>query len=116
MTVTVTLGGTTTTASTSTHFRPVFAFLGLPVFGLLLFGFSGDGRTSRRRKVMTWLGLAIVLLTLLGLSGCGASFSGGVPLTSGGTPPGFYLVEVVGTDSATGNVTTVAAIPLQVLR
>ncbi|MGA3127081.1 MAG: MBG domain-containing protein [Candidatus Korobacteraceae bacterium] len=115
MTVTVTLAGGTTTASTSTPFRPVLALLGLPVFGLLLFGFSGDSRTSRRRKVMIWLGLAIVLLTLLGLSGCGASFSGGVPLANGGTTPGIYVVHVVGTDSA-GNATTVAVIPLQVLQ
>jgi len=115
MTVTVTLAGGTTTASTATRFRPVLALLGLPVFGLLLFGFSGDSRTSRRRKVMIWLGLTIVLLTLLGLSGCGASFSGGVPLANGGTTPGLYVVHVVGTDSA-GNATTVAVIPLQVLQ
>jgi hypothetical protein len=115
MTVTVTLAGGTTTASTATHFRPMIAILGLPVFGLLLFGFSGNSRTSRRRKVMIWLGLAIILLTLLSLSGCGASFSGGVPLANGGTTPGFYVVHVVGTDSA-GNATTVAVIPLQVLQ
>ena len=115
MTLTVTLAGGTTTTAALTHFRPMITILGLPVFGLLLFGFSGDGRTSRRRKVMLWLGLVIVLLTLLGLSGCGASFSGGVPLANGGTTPGLYVVQVVGTDSA-GNATTVAVIPLQVLQ
>jgi hypothetical protein len=115
MTVTVTLAGGTTTTATLTHFRPMITILGLPVFGLLLFGFSGDGSTSRRRKLMTWLGLVIVLLALLGLSGCGASFSGGVPLANGGTTPGLYVVQVVGTDSA-GNATTVAVIPLQVLQ
>jgi hypothetical protein len=80
---------------------PVYAMLSLPIFGVLLAGFSA----RPRRSGMRWLGLTMVgLLLLLAITGCGVAPAAPPPMP--GTPAGTFPITITATSTGFTATTT----------
>jgi hypothetical protein len=101
VTVTVTTGGTSSTAANNSHMNNSHTKLwAAGLFGLPLFGLVGllRGRKSARSVFFRVIAILALCTAAYQVTGCGGSFQ--KPASSGGqTPPGSYTMLIQGTGS-----------------
>jgi uncharacterized repeat protein (TIGR01451 family) len=79
---------------------PIYAMLSLPIFGVILAGFSA----RRKRGGMRWMGMTVGLLLLLAITGCGVAPA--APPPTPGTPAGTYPITITATSTGFTATTT----------